>query len=195
MTTKIERREHFIPACVSNQSNVNATFFRILARARTDFLSRPFLSTTPPPAREVVLVVDKTEYTHLLSSSLENVFGFIFDGDVFLDGRNVRADFLVNTEGVTNRLLASNRRIKHYGMRMMFLLGGLEERDAALVFSQLESWCMHLSRRNGISFTLDAIDDPENLQVFLRSEFFKIVHGDIRAQFAAADDIAKAFGI
>src|SRR6202040_4440682 len=105
-----ERREHYISAAYAEKEH-DLTFSTLVRTSKDKFLGKPVINIRPPPEREVVLVIGVSNYDSILNSSLEKVFGFVFEGGLFLDGLNVKSEFLEVLGGLLHRVLRQHQKI------------------------------------------------------------------------------------
>jgi len=177
-----ERREHYIAAAYARGQSVALVFTDDVRASNDEFLSRPVINDQPPPEREVVLVVGASEYDQLLTSSLEKVYGFIFDRSVSIDGLNLKSEFLISLRGLLTRLMKENQNIKHVEPCVALFIneGTIEEWKS--VYGVIKDLCSEVGKDVKVEF--DIVKDRQELRVFLKSQLYKIAHGDIKAQFA-----------
>jgi hypothetical protein len=177
-----ERREHYIAAGYSKEKSVALAFTDDVRASNDEFLKRPVINDQPPPEREVVLVISASEYDQLLTSSLEKVHGFIFDRSVSIDGPNLKSAFLVSLRGLLARMLKENQNIKHFEpcVALFSSEGTIEELRS--VYGALKDLCSDAGKDVKIEF--DIVQDRQELRIFLKSQLYKIAHGDIKTQFA-----------
>jgi hypothetical protein len=176
-----ERREHTIAAGYSKDKSVTLAFTDDVRASKDEFLKRPVKIDHPPPEREVVLVVSASEYDQLLTSSLEKVDGFIFERRVSIDGPNLKSEFLVSLRGLLARMLKENQNSKYFEpcVALFSNEGTIEELTS--VYSALKDLCAEAGKDVKIEFEI--VQNRQELLLFLKSQLFKITHGDIKAQF------------
>jgi hypothetical protein len=178
-----ERREHYISAAYSG-SERDLTFSSLIRSSKDEFLNRTVINDKPPPSREVVLVVAVDNYAKILSSSLEKVFGFVFESELFLENLKLKPDFIMALQGLLARVLRSNETIRHYGVSVALFIGEGSPEELKYVYGAMKEVCSKASSTEVI-IDFDIIQDDQELKTFLKGQLFKIVHGDIKAQFEA----------
>jgi hypothetical protein len=133
----------------------------------------------------------------VLSSSTKAVFAFGVTESLFLNGSDLKVDFINTLTGFTSRLVRDNPNVKHYGFNMLFLFApppgsglpkALEEAEntRSALYSFLANWCIHLSLTIGVVVTFDFVCDEAELFFVLKNELRRVKHGDMAAQFVGA---------
>jgi hypothetical protein len=179
----VEKREHYIAAGYARKTTTDLRFPDLMRTSKNEFLRRAVINTEPPPERQVLLVVGISEYEQILSSSLQRVFGFIFEKEVVLDGLNLRPLVLQSLRALLERMLRENQTIKHFGAAVALSCIGSTIDEMKYVYGEMTNPCDEASTEVRINFEL--ILKENLLPGFLESQFNKIVHGDIKAQLAA----------
>jgi hypothetical protein len=179
-----KRREHYIFVSYAEEDPWAVAFSALARTSKDEFLSKVVTNAYPPPEREVVLVVAVSDYDKILESSLEKVYGFLFESGILMHDRQLKPEFMVGLRGLLGRLVRDNQNIKHYGISVAAYIseGSIEELKS--IYGVLQDLCSAASKDVDVDVDFEIVQTPEALRVFLQNELFKIAHGDIKAQLA-----------
>jgi hypothetical protein len=175
-----ERREHYISATYTEKGS-DLTFRKLVRTSKVDFLKEIVVNAEPPPEREVVLVIVGINYEQMLSTSLERVFGFVFEDELCVDKLNLSPKFMTSLNGLLARVLHDNQNIKHYGLSVRLFVKEGSTEQLKYIYAAMKDMCIATSE----VVNFDIIQGEQDLRVFLKGELRRIVHGDIKAAYEA----------
>jgi hypothetical protein len=177
---------HMIGVCCAEAAQeVSPGFNEIAERARLEFAGRTLVATTPPPERDVriVLRIDRG-LENLMSISLDRCFGLAFAFEALTKDGALLVNALSTLNGLTARLLSHNKRLVHYGVKVSVYAPRAYEGCSEL-YGFLDSWRQAAEATHRIPVSIDIARDEAQFAHILEIEHLRMVHGDIKAQFAA----------
>jgi hypothetical protein len=178
----VEKREHYITAAYANRAQAQIAFCQLIEESRTEYLNRPVTNRMPPPERQVVLVVAADDYERIQRSSLQKVYGFIFDSGVFLDDLSFKPNYRRALRALLARVVRENQQIKHYDINVALFMPHGSEEDQNNVYGEIDDLCRRATQETNVRIHCDLIQTQEELRVFLNNQLRAIVCGDTNFQ-------------
>lgn len=174
-----------IGVCCADDSYDRGVFNDVAERARDEFAVRSLIAATPPPERDIRIALHVNRgLDHLMSTSLDRCFGLAFAFEALTQGGAIRIEVMNALDGLMERLSAQNKRLSHYGVKVS-VYAPLPIESCADIYSFLSTWCRSSEAKHGIPVSCDIARDEAQFGHILETEHMRMVHGDIRAQFAA----------
>jgi hypothetical protein len=180
-----ERREHLITACPSPKGHSARTFSEVALWSKEFLGSKILVAETPLPERDIVLSVRLSDPNGVTAALLEKVFAFAFDKDFLVEGGGVRMSSILLLDGLLNRVSRDNKLLKYYGVKIIIYVDDLHEDLCVKLYAFLSDWCRRIEIDIQRPVTFDIPRDRIQFNYILENEHRRMVHGDIKAQYAS----------
>jgi hypothetical protein len=178
------RREHLIAACPSLGGDSSRSFAEIASQLKQSFDHKILIADTPMPERDIVLTISFSDPNGITAMLLERIFGFAFDKDLFIEGGGIRMRAVTLLNGLLGRVSRDNRLLEYYGIKIVIFVGDLAEEACVQLFSFMLDWCKRIEADLEYKVTFDLAANYFDFRYILENEHRRMVHGDIKAQYA-----------
>ncbi len=181
-----DQKIHVIGVCCAEEARDEETdFIDVAERAQVTFAERSLIATIPPPERDIriALLIDNG-LDHMLSRSLDRCFGLAFEFETLTSHGALRLNIINALDGLLSRLMIHNNRLRHYGVKIL-VYAPVEIDRCMELDSFLRSWCQSTQAAHNVPVFFDIARNEAQFDHVLEGEHLRMVHGDIKAQFAA----------
>lgn len=178
-----DRRDHLIVACqTGNQASVD--FLQAARYAKGLLGNKVLVAKTPPPEREVTLSLEILTPMDLSTRSLRRTFALALDRQYLVATTQIGDDSFGLLDGIVSRMAAENELSLYYGLKIIVFAANQPEEICIQIYQFFADWCLRIGNdlRRQISF--DMACSEEELRYLLDNEHRRMVHGDIKAQWA-----------
>ena len=183
-----EKRLHEIGVCCAEDVRDKSDPFNDVAvRARDAFATKSMIAATPPPERDIRISLRVNRgLEYMMSSPLDRCFGMAFGLEALTREGAIRADVFNTLDGLLGRLVAQNRRLKHYGVKVS-VYAPVPPAACMELYSFLVTWCRSAEVGHSVPVSFDIARDETQFGHILETEHLRMVHGDTKAQFEALE--------
>ena len=178
-----KRSEHYLSASLA-QGPQALKFSKLAQAAREEFLKNKVTNDTPPPERDVVLVISPSDYEKVLTSRLDKVYGFVFDSGVFLENFAIKPAFIPALRGLLERVQRENKNIKYYTVAVGFFIPDGSIHQLKYIYGQIKNACANAGEDAEIA--CEIIRGEEQLRDFFDAQLMKIAYSEIEAHFGTS---------
>jgi hypothetical protein len=186
-----DRREHEILVCFLAETHHQSSFNEIATRSEWALDRKTLVADTPPPKRDIALTIIVSDQIGLTARSLERTFGFAFEEAILVDGNSIRMSFVRMLEGLITRIVRDNNLITFYGINVIIFVENLPEETCVALYSYFMDWCRRFENEIQCSVTFDIVCSDAEFNYIIANEHRRMVHGDIKAQYAAAQTVFR----
>jgi hypothetical protein len=177
------KRDHFIVACRSGDQ-ASADFVQAASYAKGLFGNKVLVAKIPPPERDVILSLEILTPMDVSSRSLRRTFGFALDRQYLAAATQIGDESFGFLDGVVSRMAAENELSLYYGLKIIVFVANQPEEVCTQIYQYLADWCPRMSKDLGKQISFDLASSVEDLRHTLDNEHRRMVHGDIKSQWA-----------
>jgi hypothetical protein len=174
-----------IAVCVSDKEHAKE-FFEVAQQSQRTFARKVLVAKTPLPERNIMLSISLYDPGRIAAVLLERVYGFAFNTDFLLEGGGLRMTSTSVLNGLVSRVAQHNKLIKYYGIKIIMYVESLSEAQRVDLFDFLSNWCGQAKVELEKEVSFDLARDRTQFNYILENEHRRMVHGDIKAQYAYA---------
>jgi hypothetical protein len=122
---------------------------------------------------------------------LDRTFGFAFQEAILIDEDGIRMSFVRMLEGLVSRIARDNNLITFYGINVIICAENIPEDACVALYSYFIDWCRRFGKEIQCDVTFDIVCNDAEFNYVIANEHRRMVHGDIKAQYAAARTVFR----
>ncbi|MBY5337020.1 hypothetical protein HFO99_24425 [Rhizobium leguminosarum] len=178
-----DRRDHLIVACQSGDA-ASADFLQAAQYAKGLLGNKVLVAKVPPPEREVALSLEILSPIDLSTRSLRRTFALALDRQYLSATTQIGDESFGFLDGVVSRIAAENELSSYYGLKVIIFVANQPEEICIQIYQHFADWCHRIGNDLGRQISFDMACSQEDLRHVLGNEHRRMVHGDIKAQWA-----------